>query len=237
MNRTLTKPTLSVVIPALNEEAHVADAVREITHAVEGRFADYELLCVDDGSTDRTGAILDDLAARDPRVKVTHNPTPKNLGGVYKQAIAMARFEYLVMMPGDNENPASALFAPFDAIGKADIVLPYPISQKRSLFRAVASRGFTTVMNGLFGLHVRYYNGTVIHRVDNLRGIHIETDSFAYQSEALIKLLRAGKSYVEVGIEIEPRGGRTSKALRPKNLIGVGKAIGGLLVEVYGRSR
>jgi glycosyltransferase involved in cell wall biosynthesis len=227
-------PTLSVVIPALNEEANIADAVRETTAAVAPRFADYELLLFDDGSTDRTGAIMDELAARDPHLRVTHNPRPRNLGGVYRQGVAMARMEYLLMVPGDNENPAHALEAPFAALGKADIVLPYPVnSHVRGLPRHLISRGYVHTLNALFGVAVRYYNGTVIHRTENLKAITFETDSFAYQTEILLKLLCAGKTTIQVPIHIEPpKPGRRSRALRVKNVVEVGRTVGRLFAEL-----
>jgi dolichol-phosphate mannosyltransferase len=199
------------------------------------RFGDYELLLFDDGSTDRTGAIMDELAAADPgHVRVTHNATPRNLGGVYKQGIERARMEYLVMVPGDNENPGAAMQAPFDAIGRADIVLPYPVnSAVRGLARHLISRVYVGLLNVLFGLHIRYYNGTVIHRTANLKRLSIKTSSFAYQAEILIKLLCAGKTFVEVPIEIEPpKVGRRSRAFRWKNIVQVGRTLGLLFVDI-----
>ncbi len=66
-------PTLSVIVPALNEEANIADAVREATRALGERFSDYELLLFNDGSTDRTGEIMDALALEDPHIRVFHH--------------------------------------------------------------------------------------------------------------------------------------------------------------------
>jgi dolichol-phosphate mannosyltransferase len=232
------KPTLSVIIPALNEEANIADAVREATRALGERFSDYELLLFDDGSTDRTGEIMDALALEDPHVRVFHHDRPRNLGGVYKHGIEVARFEYVIMVPGDNENPGSALQAPFDALGRADMVLPFPTNLRaRPFVRRIGSVGYTTLVNVLFGGRARYYNGTVIHRLDNLRSIEVRTNSFAYQTEILVKLLRRGKTFVEVGIEIEPRGGRRSQALRVKNLVAVLEALGALWFDVHVRER
>jgi dolichol-phosphate mannosyltransferase len=230
--------TLSVIVPALNEEANIEDAVAEIHRGVEGRFDDYEILLFDDGSTDRTGALMDAIGARDPKVRVTHHASPKNLGGVYKAGVAIARHEYCVMIPGDNENPASAMHEPYAAIGRAEIVIPYALRGKRTWTRDTVSRSYVTLMNGLFGLGLRYYNGTVIHRTENVRAITITTDSFAYQTEALVKLLRMGKSFVEVGVAVEPKpGARESKAFRPKNVYGVLAAIARLAAEVHGLGR
>jgi len=214
--------------------------VREAVGARGDRFRDYELLLFDDGSTDRTGAIMDDLAAADPaHVRVTHNPTSRNLGGVYKQGIALARMDYILMVPGDNENPGHALQAPFDAIGGADIVLPYPVnSAVRGFARYTVSRIYVGLLNRLFGLRVRYYNGTVIHRTANLKTLPIKTSSFAYQAEILIKLLCAGKSFVEVPIRIDPpKEGRRSRAFRWKNMVQVGRTLGDLFMDIRVRRR
>jgi dolichol-phosphate mannosyltransferase len=209
--------------------------VAEAVAALGDRFGDWELLLFDDGSTDRTGAIMEEVAAADPRhVRVTHNPTSRNLGGVYKQGIALARMEYVLMVPGDNENPGHALQAPFDAIGRADIVLPYPVnSDVRGFARHAVSRIYVGLLNRLFGLRVRYYNGTVIHRTANLKALSIKTSSFAYQAEILIKLLCAGKTFVEVPIRIEPpREGRRSRAFRWKNMVQVGRTLGDLFLDL-----
>ncbi|MBX3126612.1 MAG: glycosyltransferase family 2 protein [Polyangiaceae bacterium] len=224
---------LSVIIPALDEEAHVAAAVREVLAAAEGRFGRLDLLLFDDGSRDRTGDIMDRLAALDPRLRVVHNPSPRNLGGVYKQGIAMARCEFVVMVPGDNENPASALEGPFDAVGLADIVLPYPEADAaRSLGRSALSRGYTALVNALFSLDAPYFNGTVVHRTELVRSVPIRTDSFAYQAEALVRLLERGHSFVPVPIRVVPREGRRSKALRPRNVAGVLTTIARLFWEL-----
>ena len=232
------RPTLSVVIPALNEEERIEDAVSEVIEAIGDHFSDWELLLFNDGSTDRTGEIMDRLASENPRIRVTHNPTSRNVGGIYKQGVAMARHEYIVTIPGDNENPGSALQAPFEAVGRAEIVLPYPTNKHvRTPLRNTISRAYVLLLNGLFGLRVRYYNGTVIHRTENVRSIDISTDGFAFQSEVVIKLLRSGCDFTEVGVEISPPEGRTSQLLRLKNVIGVAEALAGLVVEVHGRNR
>ena len=106
------RKTLSVIVPALNEEGNIEDAIAEIHRGARAHFEDYEILLFDDGSTDRTGAIMDAVAVRDPKVRITHHASPRNLGGVYKAGVALARHEYCVMIPGDNENPSSAMRIP-----------------------------------------------------------------------------------------------------------------------------
>lgn len=226
---------VSVIIPALNEQENIEAAVASAHEALAGRVEDYELLLFDDGSTDQTGAIMERIASTDSKVRVTHHERPRNLGGVYKHGIALARYEYIFLVPGDNENPTSAIIPVVDLIGRADIIVPYAMNQHdRPLHRRIGSRGYTFLMNHLFGIGLKYFNGTVIHRTDLLRTIPIHTDSFGYQAEILVKTLRAGASFHEVGIRIDAKpASRKSNALTKKNLMAVGQSLGDLFLEVH----
>jgi dolichol-phosphate mannosyltransferase len=226
--------TISVIIPALNEEENIRGTVNEVLSALENRFCDHELVLIDDGSMDKTGQIMDELAAQNPKIRVLHNPRPSNFGGAYKKGVAAARMEYVMMVPGDNQFPAASIAKVLEKVGEADIVVPFTANQRvRPWSRRVASRAFTTIVNLLFGQRLKYYNGIVIHRRDILNTISITTDSFAYQAEALVKLLRKGHSYVEVGTEIVERSSGKSAALRLKNLTSVFSALAHLVRAVY----
>lgn len=231
-------PSVSIIVPALNEAAHIVAAVHEICSAMEGRCADYEILLIDDGSSDHTGRLMEELAVARPRIRVMHNATPRNLGGVFKQGVAVARYDYVIMVPGDNENPQAALIPLLGAVGSTDLVVPYTVNRRaRSWGRRVLSSAYTIILNRLAGRRLRYYNGTVIFRTDDVRRVGIRTDSFAYVAEALVKLLAAGKHYTEIGIHIQPTTGRRSKALSGRNILGVLTALMRLWwdVRVVGR--
>ena len=77
---------LTVVMPAYNEEGGIEHAVGEVQHFVLDRVEDAELVVVDDGSTDRTGMILDRWAAKEPRLRVIHQ-TNKGHGGALRTGL------------------------------------------------------------------------------------------------------------------------------------------------------
>jgi len=215
---------ISIVVPALNEAATLAGAVDRARSAARRHFADYEIIIVDDGSTDATGEIAERLALADRRIRVVHHDRPRNLGHAYKVGVALARREYLLMFPGDDEGTDEQLDAVMSRAGRADIIVNYISNPEvRSWSRVGLSRMFVAFLNWRCGRQqqLRYYNGTVLHRTEVVRGITIRTDSFAYQAEALVKLLRAGHSYLEVSTPIAPRSGGRTKAFRLKNLAGV----------------
>jgi hypothetical protein len=151
--------------------------------------------------------------------------------------VALARFAHVLMFPGDNEGSDKQLDAVMSRAGTADIVVNYISNPEvRPWSRRAVALVFVWIINRLFGLRLRYYNGTVLHRTAVVRSIAIHTDSFAYQAEALVKLLRAGHSYVEVGTPISPRVGGRTKAFRLRNFVDVGRAVVRLAIDVRLRS-
>jgi glycosyltransferase involved in cell wall biosynthesis len=227
------KPTVSFVVPALNEEGNIENTVQSIMDSVNVLLADFEIVLVNDGSTDNTGEVMKRLAATNKHLRVVQNEQNLGFGGAYKRGVVAATMDHVIMICADNVLPPSSIRLILERIGEADIVITYISNPEfRSMGRRIGSWGFTTVINTLFGLHVSYYNGSVVHKRALLRQITIHTNSFAYQAEALVKLLKAGCSYVEVGIPNVSRQKGKSSALRPKNLAQVFKTIINLFREV-----
>jgi len=234
MNPQVSKPSISFIVPALNEEGNIGAAVQTIRDAVGSDLTDdYEIILVNDGSTDKTGDLMERIAKADPRARVVHNPRNLGFGGAFKSGLAQARRDYVIRICGDNGVPAPSVRMVLDQIGKADIVIPYIANPEfRSWSRRFGSWGFTTIVNALFGLHVPYYNHSAVFPRRALDTIQITTDSFAYQAEALVKLLKAGYTYVPIGVRDIARAHGRSTALKPKNLVNVVRALVHLVKEV-----
>lgn len=224
--------SVSFVVPCFDEEENIAATVQSIRRAVESQY-DYEIILVDDCSNDRTWERMGELAVADPRIRPFHNEVNIGLGGSYKRGIAAARMAYSILVPGDDGFPAASITEILSHMGEADIIVPEIGNPGvRAPLRAFASRAFTVIVNGLFSLDIRYYNGAVLHRTDLLQQIKITTDSFAYQAEALVKLVAGGASYVHCRVQIQERAGGRSSALKLKNQIAVWKTLLHLLGTV-----
>ncbi|MBI3635390.1 MAG: glycosyltransferase family 2 protein [Candidatus Rokubacteria bacterium] len=229
----------TVVVPALNEERGLGPTVEAILRAFGAAAFDVEVLVFDDASTDRTGAIADEWAARDRRVRAFHNGHRLNIGGIYRAGIRLATGEHLLLVPGDNEMRVDELVRGARRAHEAPVVVFHVTNAwaARPPLRALISRLYVLAVNVLFNTRFRYTNGTNIFRTDVLRGVPILTDGFSYQTEALVKAVRAGADYIEVGIRIQPRRGGRSKALSWRNLRLVAGALGRLWLDVMVRER
>jgi len=95
---------ISVLIPALNEEANLRASVETVIRAARAaNDTPLEIILVNDGSTDRTGEICDQLATEYPFVNAVHHPTNMGQGAAILDGLRLAKYDRLTMFPGDNE--------------------------------------------------------------------------------------------------------------------------------------
>lgn len=224
---------LSVFIPAYNEEGNIEATVGELRSALQTLAIEYEIIIVNDGSRDRTAAIIEALAAGDSRIRVVHNPRNLGLAKTFIVGARAARFEYVGWIPGDNGFPAASLQQWLAPLGNADLVQTYLLNTEvRYLGRRMISRAYTRTMNALFGLKIKYYNGIQVYRRDLIQTVPTHSDGFALVSEILVKLLAGGNSYIEVGINMQERAQGESKAVKLKNILDVMKTVARLFFEI-----
>jgi len=227
-----TAPTFCFVVPCFNEEDNIGATVSSIREAIAARD-DYEIILVNDASTDHTLERMQTLAAADSHIRVLDNPLNLGFGGSYKRGAKAASATYVMMLPGDDGFPGQSIAEILSHAGEADIIIPIITNRcARHWFRAFASKGFTTLLNWAFWLNVGYYNGAVLQRNELLRTIEITTNSFAYQAEALVKLIARGATYKHCYVSIQERAAGSSSALSLKNQIAVCRTILHLLVVV-----
>jgi NAD(P)-dependent dehydrogenase (short-subunit alcohol dehydrogenase family) len=225
--------SLSVFVPAYNEVDNLTPTVETIMRALSVSVEDYEVIVVDDGSTDGTYQVADALAARYPEVLVIHNPRNMGLGYGWMRAIEAASKSSFIFVPGDDTWPYRSLLELFGNLGKADVVTSFTTNPEiRSPVRRVLSSIYTASLNLLFGLDMQYYHGLTIYPSAFLRAHPITTYGFASMAEALLRAIHEGLSFIEVACVIEERAKGRSKALTAKNLASIGATIGRLFVDL-----
>ncbi|HDS84537.1 MAG TPA: glycosyltransferase family 2 protein, partial [Phycisphaerales bacterium] len=104
MSATDSHPvSLSVFFPCWNEQEAIEPLTRKAVDVLESIGADYEIIIVDDGSTDRTGEITDRLAAENKRIRVVHHPTNRGYGAALQSGFRAASRDWVFYTDGDGQ--------------------------------------------------------------------------------------------------------------------------------------
>lgn len=219
---TLPEVSISVVVPALNEEANIDGAVSNIIDAFNEFGLDWEVIIVDDGSTDQTGKRAEALAAANPRIKVLHHPSPMGIGRAFVDGVRAASKFAVTWLPGDGENDAYEILKYVPLIQHVDVVVPFVINTGvRSLFRRLLSTSYLWIINLSFGTNFNYTNGTVIYRRYVFERVNPSAGGFFFQAECLISAIRAGMIFAEVPVRLQQRTSGKSKAVSLRSLFRV----------------
>jgi glycosyltransferase involved in cell wall biosynthesis len=198
--------TLSLVLPAHNEETNIRPVV-ERALAVLPEFTDgFEIIVVDDGSRDRTGAIADALALAERRVKVIHHPRNRGYGGALTSGFQAATGDFIMFMDADRQFDIAdiALLAPF--VGAFDIVAGFRMERRDPLHRRVFAEIFNVTVRLLFGVHLRDIDCAFkVFRGDLLRSIAVTAPGALINTEIQAKARRQGATVEQVGVHHYPR--------------------------------
>lgn len=217
-------PDVSFFVPCLNEEENIVNTLHVILASVAKANVSYEILVVDDGSTDGTAATVQAFQQEHPEVplQLIRNEQNQGLGINYARTAPIARGTYYMLVNGDNVEREEVIVALLSRLGEADIIIPYfGRLDTRPLNRRVVSRTFTILVNLLSGNHVGYYNGAVVHRRENVIRWHPGTRGFAYEAELICRLLANGATCVQIEVPGEERQHGATAAFRPKNFASV----------------
>lgn len=224
------------MVPALNEANNIEKTISNIVTSAKATGLDkYEIIVVNDGSTDKTAEILKQLQTQHSEIRVITHDSPKGIGASYFEALASARYEKYTCFAGDNNAHWSLMTAMFSNINKADIVTTYFINTEvRSRRRNLLSTFFSTLYVTTFDLNVKYINGNTIYPVDLLRKLHPRSKRYSFAAEINTKLLRQNITFMEVAGWSNPeKEANQSQALRLSTVFDVIKCYVLLVIEVF----
>jgi glycosyltransferase involved in cell wall biosynthesis len=214
---------LSVVLPAFNEEANVERVVRDCTEYLAHRMPDHELLVVDDGSRDRTGEILDRLAADVPQLRPLHHLENRGYGAALRTGFAAAAKRFVFYMDSDGQFDIRDLDLLLPLVTDADhIVTGFRIERRDPFIRRLNARLFNGLLVRLvLGVRVRDLNcafKVIPKKV--LEQLTLESTGALINAELFGRAVRRGVNVKEVGVHHYPRtagmptGARLSVILR-----------------------
>lgn len=197
----LEKPKISFFFPACNEEDTVEELARRADKVLRELTSDYEVIIVDDGSTDRTPEIADRLAAENRRIRVIRHPQNRGYGSALRSGFAAARLDLIFYTDGDLQFDVSELSKLIPLIEGADIVSAYKQRRMDGMQRRVVSWVYNTSLRLFFGLDVRDVNcGFKLYRREVFDRITLNSTRGLIDAEILLKARRAGFSIAQVAV-------------------------------------
>ncbi|HUH17449.1 MAG TPA: glycosyltransferase family 2 protein [Methylomirabilota bacterium] len=239
----LARPRLTFFFPAYNEEENVVETVRraldEIGPLVGGSI---EVLVVDDGSTDRTPALADDLAASESRVRVHHQPN-RGYGGALRSGFAHASGALICFSDGDLQfdlREMGALLERLDDATKTpvDAVIGYRRRRRDPPHRIFIAKTYNAIVSIAFGLRVRDIDCAMkLFRREVFDGLRLDADSPFLSAELLIKLKARGERMAQVGVTHYPRAAGTNTGASFRKILRTFRDIGRLRWALWTRRR
>lgn len=234
--RTMTDglELFSFVFPAWNEEEMIAQTVLAATEAgvalVErGAVLDYEIVLVDDGSTDRTPGIIDELAAADHHVKAIHHDVNRGLGGTVRTGLEHSTGDVVLYTDADLPfdlaltQKAMRLMRVYDA----DIVSMYRFDRiAEGSKRLVYSYLYNWLVRTTLNVRLRDVNfaGKLIRR-SVLDHVELQSEGSFVDVELMVKAQRMGFSIIQFGVDYFARTRGESTLAAPGVIVGIIKEL------------
>lgn len=205
---------LSVFYPMWNEEDYIERALKFGKRACDdlvesGDILDYELIIIDDKSTDRTPELADRLAAADPRVRVIHHEKNRKLGGSMKTGFAAATGDLVLYTDADlpfdmHELPrAVRLLREYEV----DIISAYRFDRTgEGSLRAVYTFVYNALIKAMFGVKVRDINFAFkLCRRRIFDHVELKSEGSFIDAELIIRATRLGYEIMQMGVDYFPR--------------------------------
>ncbi|HEY0752714.1 MAG TPA: glycosyltransferase family 2 protein [Ktedonobacteraceae bacterium] len=216
MRKTNAPLSVSAVLPAHNEEAAIASTVESVLGTLASWLTDFEVLVVNDGSRDRTGTILDEIAARNPRLRIIHHSVNQGYGAALVSGFEASQKDFVFFMDSDGQFDIRDLERFFPLLQEYDAVLGYRIKRQDTWMRKVNAWGWKLLVRLIFGVRVRDVDCAFkIYTRRFFREHLLETRGAMINTEILYKFKRDGYTYTEIGVQHLPRHGGKATGAKP----------------------
>ena len=235
MSTSNYNPTISIIMPALNEESTIREAIDDVLFVLRDNSIKGEIVIVNDGSTDSTPIFIQNKIKDNPDVitTVNHN-TRKGVGASFWDGADIARGEFICMVPADRENDPREVLRYLNLLKDVDMVIPFSFNiNVRPRSRNILSNIYRFIINNTFSTLLNYANGTTIYRRELLNDLTHRCIGFFFQTDILIRLIKKGYLFAEVPYKLKMREKGKSKAVTWGSLVEVIRGYINLFFDIY----
>ena len=178
------------------------------------------MIVVNDGSKDQTKAIVQEIAAADPRVRLINHAVNQGYGAALVSGFESITKELAFFMDSDGQFDIHDLLPFFPLIEEYDAVLGYRIDRQDTWMRRANAWGWKMLVRFVFGLHVRDVDCAFkLYPSSFFREHKLETWGAMINTEILFKFIRAGNTYTQVGVRHLPRHGGRATGAKPSVIL------------------
>lgn len=213
-------PSISAVIPAFNEEDAIAGTVTGVAQALDGLGIDFEIVVVDDGSRDKTAAVVHELRDRFPMVRLVSHGTNRGYGAALATGFAAASNDLLFLTDGDRQFDPREIAKLLPLLDQADLAIGYRKPRADPWQRRFFGWGWNALINRLFGYTARdvdcafkLFPRRLIAELD------VTSQAHTFSPELIVKARRAGYRVAEVRVTHLPRRLGEAKGSRPDAIV------------------
>src|SRR5882724_6504140 len=203
--------SLSLVIPAYNEEAGIRQAIEEADQALSQLVRDYEIIVVDDGSADRTAEIVREAAIGEatigcPRVRLLRHAENRGYSAALRTGFQAATYERVAFTDADCQFHLADLEPLLALSDRHPIAVGYRLDRQDPWPRRFFSRGYNLLVRMMLGTAVRDCDCALkVFQRDTLMKLLPETPGFFVNTEMLTRARQLGLSVAETGVRHRPR--------------------------------
>ncbi|MBI2213086.1 MAG: glycosyltransferase family 2 protein [Acidobacteria bacterium] len=209
MSEPTAKRSISLVIPMYNEEANIGHAIARAIDAFVLHGLEWEIIVVDDASTDGCASIVEAISSREPRVRLLRHEKNRKLGGTIRTGFAAVRHELVLYMDADLP------FDPYEVgrairameVTHADLIAGYRFDRTtEGLKRTIYSYFYNTLIGILFGWPHRDINFSFkLATREVIEAIELEAEGSLIDAELIVKAKNLGFVIQQLGLDYFPR--------------------------------
>ncbi len=204
-----------------NEEDNLPIAVGRATEVLSDLVGDdYEIVIVNDASTDRTGELAEELAAADPHIRPIHHEVNRSLGGAIRTGLAESRGDFVLYVDGDLPCDLNHLCEALPLLEEADLVIGYRIGRWEGVLRWLYSRTYKCLVRWLLKVHARDVNCPFkVFKREVVERLHPTSNSGFIDAEILAEAVRMGYRIAEMPVIFTPRVAGVSTLAHPSKIL------------------
>ncbi|MHC4912666.1 MAG: glycosyltransferase family 2 protein [Planctomycetota bacterium] len=209
--------SISVFFPCYNEQDNVAGVVEQALVVLKKLSADFEVIIVNDGSSDATGQIADEICRRDGRIRVVHHPTNRGYGAALQSGFKAATKELVFYMDGDGQFDMNEMPPLLPLIAEYDIVSCYRLNRCDPFIRRINGWCWTKLVCLLFGMKIRDIDCAFkLYKREIFDNITLSSTGALIDTEVLARAIRRGYRITQRGVHHYARtaGAQTGANLR-----------------------